>query len=179
MAPPISFGTAIGAAGVGMQLFGGMYGKRAAKATAAARAQALEYNAKVDKRNEESALISSEFARLTDQINIRQFETDFEGFQAVVSQRISASGFRSGTGTPREVQIAAAGQADVEIQKLQTASAARVSKITQAAEDFNIQSVLNRNYAQIERQAGMMRGSQAVMSSLTSAGKSAYLLATS
>ena len=164
MAPPISFGTAIGAAGVGMQLFGGMYGKRAAKATAAARAQALEYNAKVDKRNEESALISSEFARLTDQINIRQFETDFEGFQAVVSQRISASGFRSGTGTPREVQIA---------------SAARVSKITQAAEDFNIQSVLNRNYAQIERQAGMMRGSQAVMSSLTSAGKSAYLLATS
>ena len=174
----MSLSMAIGGAGTALQLFGGMYQKRAAKAAAAARAQAMEFNAKVNKRNEEAAGIRADFANLVGEINIGEFREDFERLNAAVGQRYAKSGFRSDTGMAREVQIANAREADEDIQTQRTNIAAQVISLREQGVNQRLQSVLNRQYAQIERQAGAMRGTQAMMNAVTSAAKSSYLLAT-
>lgn len=168
---------ALGGAGIALQLFGGHYQKRAAKAAAAARAQALEYNADVNRRNAKAAEIRADFANLAGEINIGEFREDFERLNAAVSQRYSASGFRSDTGTPREVQIANAREADEDIQTQRTNLAAQVIALREQGVNERLKENLNRNYGQIEIAAGKMRGTQAVIGSLQSAAKSSYLLA--
>ena len=125
----MGMGTALGGAGIGLQAFGMMYQKKAAKAAAAAQQRAMEYNAKISERNAKAADIRADFSKLVSEIDIVDFRDDFDRLNRSVGARMRKSGFRADTGTNREVQIANAREADEEIQARRMNADAQVTAI--------------------------------------------------
>lgn len=173
----ISMGTALGGAGIALQGFGMMYQKRAAKAEAAARQRVAEYNAKLAERNAKAAEIRADFSKLVSEIDIVDFRDDFERLNAAVGARYRAAGFRSDTGTPREIQIANAREADEEIQVRRMNADAQALSLREQGVNERLRANLFRNQGQLAIQAGAIRAQTATIQGLQGMTRSAYMLA--
>ena len=173
----IGMGTAFGAAGLGLQAFGMMFQKRAAKAAAAAKKQAADFNARLQERNAKAAEIRADFSQLVSEINIEDFRDDFARLNATVGSRYRAAGFRSGTGTPREVQIAAAREADEEIQVRRINADAQALALREQGVNARIQADLFRNQGQLALQTGAIRARTATLQGLQGMTRTGFLLA--
>ena len=158
----MSMGTAFAGAGIALQGFSMMYQKKAAKAAAAAQQQAMEYNAKIAERNAKAADIRADFSKLVSEIDIGDFREDFERLNASVGARYRAAGFRSNTGTPRDIQIA---------------NAREVISIREQGVNSRLQANLFRNQGQLAVQTGAIRAQTATIQGLQGMAKSGFMLA--
>ena len=168
---------ALGLGSIGMQGFGMMFQKRAAKAEAAARKQAADFNARLKERNAKAAEIRADFSQLVSEINIEDFRDDVALLSATVGSRYRAAGFRSGTGTPREVQIAAAREADEEIQVRRINADAQALALREQGVNERIQADLFRNQGQLALQTGAIRARTATLQGLQGMTRTGFLLA--
>tara|TARA_R110000823_G_scaffold12228_7_gene40904 strand:- start:2617 stop:3207 length:591 start_codon:yes stop_codon:yes gene_type:complete len=173
----MSMGTAFAGAGIALQGFSMMYQKKAAKAAAAAQQQAMEYNAKIAERNAKAADIRADFSKLVSEIDIGDFREDFERLNASVGARYRAAGFRSNTGTPRDIQIANAREADEEIQVRRMNADAQVISIREQGVNSRLQANLFRNQGQLAVQTGAIRAQTATIQGLQGMAKSGFMLA--
>ena len=173
----MGMGTALGGAGIGLQAFGMMYQKRAAKAAAAAQQQAMEYNAKISERNAKAADIRADFSKLVSEIDIVDFRDDFDRLNRSVGARMRKSGFRADTGTNREVQIANAREADEEIQARRMNADAQVTAIREQGVNARLQANLFRNKGQLAIQTGAIRAQTAMIQGMQGMAKTGYMLA--
>lgn len=169
--------TALAGASIGLQAFSMMYQKRAAGAAAAAQQRAAEYNAKIATRNAEAAEIRADFSKLVSEIDIVNFRDDFDRLNRAVGARYRAAGFRSDTGTAREVQIANAQRADEEIQVRRMNADAQVIALREQGVNARLQATLFRNQGAIARQTGAIRQTQAVIQGLSNMANTGYMLA--
>ena len=173
----MGMGTALGGAGIGLQAFGMMYQKKAAKAAAAAQQRAMEYNAKISERNAKAADIRADFSKLVSEIDIVDFRDDFDRLNRSVGARMRKSGFRADTGTNREVQIANAREADEEIQARRMNADAQVTAIREQGVNARLQANLFRNKGQLAIQTGAIRAQTAMIQGMQNMAKTGYMLA--
>ena len=168
---------ALGLGSIGMQGFGMMFQKRAAKAAAAAQKQAADFNARLQERNAKAAEIRADFSEIVSEINIEDFRDDFERLNATVGARYRAAGFRSDTGTAREVQIANAREADEEIQVRRMNADAQALAIREQGVNARIQADLFRNQGQLALQQGAIRAKTATLQGLQGMTRTGFMLA--
>ena len=173
----IGMGTVLGGAGLGLQAFGMMYQKRAAKAAAAAQQRVAEYNAKIAERNAKAAEIRADFSKLVSEIDIVDFRDDFERLNAAVGARYRAAGFRSDTGTPREIQIANAREADEEIQVRRMNADAQALALREQGVNERLRANLFRNQGQLAIQTGAIRAQTAMIQGMQNMARTGYMLA--
>ena len=169
--------TALMGGSIGLQAYGMMYQKRAAKAAAAAQQRVAEYNAKISERNAKGAEIRADFSKLVSEIDIVDFRDDFERLNAAVGARYRAAGFRSGTGTPRDVQIAAAREADEEIQTRRINADAQALALREQGVNERLRANLFRNQGQLAIQTGAIRAQTAMIQGMQNMARTGYMLA--
>lgn len=172
-----SMGTALGGAGIALQGFGMMYQKRAAKAAAAAQQRVAEYNAKIAERNAKAAEIRADFSKLVSEIDIVDLADDFERLNAAVGARYRAAGFRSDTGTPRDIQIANVKEFDEEVQVRRINADAQALALREQGVNERLRANLFRNQGQLAIQTGAIRAQTATIQGLQGMTRSAFMLA--
>ena len=169
--------TALMGGSIGLQAYGMMYQKRAAKAAAAAQQRVAEYNAKISERNAKAAEIRADYSKLVSEIDIVDFRDDFERLNAAVGARYRAAGFRSDTGTPREIQIANAREADEEIQVRRMNADAQALALREQGVNERLRANLFRNQGALARQTGSIRSTTAMIQGLQGMARTGYMLA--
>lgn len=108
--------------------------------------QAQEYNAKVAERNSRVARLSKEITAKQTDLQILDFQKDFENFQATTSQQYRVNGFQAGTGTPLVVALENAYEAEKEIAIQKYNSKIKESQLEEQAIQGGMQADLNRMY---------------------------------
>lgn len=174
----VQLGTALGGASLGLQAFGMMYQKRAARAAAQAQRQAFEYNARITERNAKAADIRADFSKLISEIDITKFRDDADRFNRAVGTRYrGASGFRAETGTPRQVMIASAARQDDEIQARRMNADAQVTALREQGVNERLRGNLFMNRGAMAMQTGQIRAATATIQGLQNMARQSYLLA--
>jgi len=176
MADPVT-ATVLAGASMGLQAYGMMYQKRAARAAASAQRQAFEYNARISERNAKAADIRADFSKLISEIDITKFRDDSDRFNRAVGTRYRASGFRAGTGTAREVMIANAARQDDEIQARRMNADAQVTALREQGVNERLRGNLFLNRGAMAMQTGEIRAATATIQGLQNMTKQGYLLA--
>ena len=168
----VQLGTALGGASLGLQAFGMMYQKRAARAAAQAQRQAFEYNARITERNAKAADIRADFSKLISEIDITKFRDDADRFNRAVG-----TGFRAETGTPRQVMIASAARQDDEIQARRMNADAQVTALREQGVNERLRGNLFMNRGAMAMQTGQIRAATATIQGLQNMARQSYLLA--
>jgi len=166
-----------GGGAIALQAYGMMYQKRAAKAQARAQQRVAEYNAAISQRNAKGAEIRADFSKLVSEIDIVDLADDFERLNAAVGARYRAAGFRSDTGTPRDIQIANAKEFDEEVQTRRMNADAQALALREQGVNERLRANLFRNQGQLAIQTGAIRRQTATIQGLQKMSESAYMLA--
>ena len=173
----IGLASVTGGASLALQAYGMMYQKRAATAQARAKQRVAEYNAGISERNAKGAQIRADFSKLVSEIDIVDLADDFERLNAAVGARYRAAGFRSDTGTPRQIQIANAKEFDEEVQTRRMNADAQALALREQGVNESLRANLFRNQGQLAIQEGAIRRQTATIQGLQKMSESAYMLA--
>ena len=151
MADPV---TAMVAVGMTASVGGSYMAYKGAKKAGKMEQQAQEYNAKVAERNSKVARLSKEITKKQTDLNILDFQKDFDKFQRATSQAYRVNGFQADTGTPLVVALENAYEAEKEIAIQQYNSKVKESQLEEQAIQGGMQADLNRMYGDQARTRG-------------------------
>ncbi len=162
--------TAMVAVGMTASVGGSYMAYKGAKKAGKAEQQAQEFNAKVAERNAKVARLSKEQLRKQTEIDILDFKKDFENFQKVSAQMYRVNGFVAETGTPLQVMLDNAYEAEKEVAMIRHNSQIEQSRLEEQAIQGGMQADMNRAYGRSARDAGRYQAYGSLLSGVSNLG---------
>lgn len=133
---------------------------RAGKAEAAAQ----NFNAQISERNAKVADQQAEVTRMRTELDIQDFRRDFRDFQGFQAQLYRHNGFVATSGTPLQVLLESAEEADRQIADMRYNGSVESMKLLEQAAQDRMQADLNRMYGSEARTASYYQAGSSLLS---------------
>lgn len=124
---------------------------------------AFKYNAAIDDRNAKVNEMQGDQLVLSSEVEIDQFQKDFEDVLAATSQAYRYNGFVAGTGTALDVAMENASEADREIRTRRYNASIGKQQAEESAVMNRLQGNLNRMYGRQARLAGYINAGSSLL----------------
>lgn len=128
------------------------------------QAAALEFNAQINERNAKTAAQEAEVVRMQTELDIQDFQKDFRDYQGFQAQLYRHNGFVATSGTPLQVLLESAEEADKQIANMRYNGNVESMKLMEAAAQDRMQSDLNRMYGQEARTSSYYQAGTSLLS---------------
>lgn len=128
------------------------------------QAAALEYNALINERNAKTATQEAEVVRMQTELDIQDFQEDFRDYQGFQAQLYRHNGFVATSGTPLQVLLESAEEADKQIANMRYNGNVESMKLMESAAQDRMQSDLNRMYGSEARTASYYQAGSSLLS---------------
>ena len=167
MADPV---TAMVGIGMGASVGGTYMAYKGAKKAGKAEQQAQEFNAKVAERNAKVSRLAKEQVKKQTELDILDFKKDFQRFQRVTAQMYRVNGFVAESGTPLQLMLDNAYEAEKEMATIRHNSRIEEQRLEEQAIQGGMQADMNRAYGRSARTAGNYQAYGSLLSGATNLG---------